>query len=132
LPSTLWKVVLCSYILLSKKIKKLIKLKKQKKNNRKNRTEPKSGKKIEPNPKKTEPSRKNRAKPVRTGFCSKKPNRNRSVWISFGSVLVFFFKFGLIIFFDKNRTKPKIITLLNISRCKKNKKVKILTYSTFL
>jgi len=53
----------------------------------------------------------NRAKPVWTGFFPKKPNRNRSVWPGFGSILVFLKKkFGLVTFFDKNRTEPKMIT----------------------
>jgi hypothetical protein len=52
--------------------------------------------------------KKNRAKPVWTGFCPKKPNPNQSVWTGFG---FFFKKFSLIICFYKNQTKPKIITL---------------------
>ena len=51
----------------------------------------------------TEPKlKKNRAKPVWTGFCPKKPNQNRLVWTGFG---FFKKKFNLIIFFNKNRTK---------------------------
>jgi uncharacterized Rmd1/YagE family protein len=60
--------------------------------NRKNRI--KSGK--------TEPNQKNRAKPV---FVRK----NQTETDQFESVSVFFFKFGLVTFFYKNRTEPKMI-----------------------
>jgi len=116
--------IVCSLIFklllgVSKKIKKPIKPRKPKKNNRKNRLKfwknrpvrfsfiSKKTNWTKPKPKKTEPNRKNRAKPVWTGFCPKKPNRNRSVWTGFGS---FFLNFGLVSFFDKNRTEPKMIT----------------------
>ena len=65
----------------------------------------------EPKPRKPSQNRKNRAKPVWTGFCLKKPNRTETG--RFDPVSVFFFKkknFGLVIFFDKNRIEPKIIT----------------------
>jgi hypothetical protein len=66
----------------------------------KNRTELKQ--------KKTEPNRKNWSKPVWTGFCSKitEPNRNQSVWTGSGSVEK---KTGLVPFFYKNQSNPKII-----------------------
>jgi len=95
-----------------------------------NRTEPKpikNQKKTEPNRAKTKkPSqtKKNRAKTGKTEpnlfepvFALKKPNRTEtgrfdpvSVWFR-----VFFQKknFSLITFFDKNRTEPKMITLLS-------------------
>jgi hypothetical protein len=98
---------------VSKKIEKSIKLRKQKKNNQKNRTVKKNRLKFWTNrsfgsvrfwfykteTEKTEPNRtqteKTRKKPSQTGL-----NRFR-----------FFLKFfGLVIFFDKNRTKPKMIT----------------------
>jgi len=65
-----------------------------KKPKKQNRIEPKptkNQKKTEPNRKNQAKTRKNRAKPVWTGFALKKPNRNRSVWPGFDSVLVFFF-----------------------------------------
>jgi hypothetical protein len=76
-----------------------------------------NNKKIEPWKKQIKPikimkkSNPNRAKPEKkpsqTSFCPKKPNWNRLVWTGFG-----FFKknFNLIIFFNKNRTKSKMIT----------------------
>ena len=70
------------------------------------KTEP-NREKTEPNQKKTEPNRKKPGQPVWTGFCSKKPNRNRSVWTGFGFLKK---KFGLVTFFYKNRTEPKINT----------------------
>jgi len=42
-------------------------------------------------PEKTEPNRKNQAKPVFALKNRTEPNRNRSVWTGFGSVSVFFF-----------------------------------------
>ena len=118
-----------------KKTKKLIKPRKsEKKNNRKNRTVKKNRLKFwknrpvrfgfdflslepeKPNRTRTEKTGKNGAKPKKpsqTGlnrFCSKKPNRNRSVWTGFS---FFFLKFGLVTFFDKNRTEPKINTPTN-------------------
>ena len=65
---------------------------------------------------KTEPNRENRAKTGKT-----EPNRfepvfalkNRTETGQFDLVSVqfrFFFKFDLVIFFDKNRTEPKMIT----------------------
>ena len=71
--------------------------------NRKNRA------KIE----KTKPNQKNRAKPVWTGFCPKKPNRTETGRFDPVSVQFWFFflkKFGLVIFFYKNRTEQKMIT----------------------
>ena len=72
--------------------------------------------KTEPNPNKKKPSQtgknqvkpENRAKLIWVEFCSKitEPNWNWSVWTGFG----FKKKIVLIIFFDKNRTKLKIIT----------------------
>ena len=78
--------------------------------NRKNRAKPK---KPSQNRKKPSQNRENRAKPVFALKNRTEPNRNRSVWPGFGSVSVFFFKkkyFGLVTFFDKNRTEPKMIT----------------------
>ena len=75
-----------------------------------NRTEPKP-EKTEPKPKKpsqTEPKSsqtgKNRAKPVWTDFCSKKPNRTEPSWFEPVSVRFRFFKkknFSLVIFKKK-------------------------------
>jgi len=67
--------------------------------------------KTEPKPRKPSQNRKNRAKPVWTGFCPKKPNWTETG--RFDPVSVFFFKkknFSLVTFFDKNWIKPKIIT----------------------
>ena len=74
--------------------------------------------------KKTEPNKKNRAKPKKpsqTGlsrFLSKKPNRTETGRFEPVSVRFWFFflKFGLIIFFYKNRTKLKIITFTRNQR----------------
>ena len=93
------------------------------------KTEPKPSQtgKTDPKPsqtEKTEPkpsqNRKNRAKPVWTGFCPKKTEPNRTETGRFDPVLVrfrFFFQkkknFGLVTFFDKNRTEPKMITPKN-------------------
>jgi hypothetical protein len=46
-----------------------------------------------------------------TGFCPKKQTETGR----FDPVSVFFFKkkFGLVTFFDKNRTEPKIMTLIS-------------------
>ena len=63
---------------------------------------PNQKKKNRVKPKKPSPTGLNRFLSLKT-----KPNRNRSVWTGFGS---FFFNFGLIIFFYKNRTESKIIT----------------------
>ena len=89
-------------------------------NRQKTRKKPSQTGKTEPNRKKPSQNRENRAKTGKTEpnlfepvFALKKPNRNRSVWPGFGSVLVFFSKknnFSLVTFFDKNRTKPKMIT----------------------
>jgi hypothetical protein len=111
-----------------KKTKKPIKPRKSEKNNRKNRTVKKNRlkfwknrsvwffkpgtEKTEPNPNPTRKNWKkkqsqNRAKPVWTGFCSKKPNRTETS--RFEPVSVFFkIQFGY--FFDKNRTEPKMNT----------------------
>jgi len=97
--------------------------KKPKKPNRTelNRNRQKTGKKnwVKPSQtEKTEPNQKNRAKTGKTEpnrfepvFSQKnrtEPNQNRSVWLGFG----FFSKknFGLVTFFDKNQTEPKMIT----------------------
>ena len=63
---------------------------------------------------KTEKTEPKPEKPSQTGlnrFCPKKPNRTETG--RFDPVSVFFFKkknIGLVIFFDKNRTEPKMIT----------------------
>ena len=86
-----------------------------------NRIEPNPKKKTSQTGKKPSQTKKNRAKPVWTGFFPKKPNQNRfkSVWVGFLTktgqfepVSVFKKKFSLVIFFDKNQTEPKIITLV--------------------
>jgi hypothetical protein len=49
-------------------------------------------------------------KPSQTGFFLKnwtEPNRNRWVWTGFSSVLVFFFKINLVIFFIKAKPNRK-------------------------
>jgi len=82
--------------------------------------------KTEPKQKKTEPNRKNRAKtektepkpekPSQTGlnrFCPKKPNRTETGQFDPVSVrfrFCFLKNFGLVTFFDNNRTEPKMIT----------------------
>jgi hypothetical protein len=100
----------------SKKIKNNS-IKKRIKNNsiKNNQTKPnpnqktrKNRAKIEPNKKKPSKTKKNRAKPsqkqknqaklVWTGFCSKKSNRNQSIWTNF----YFLKKFNLIFFLYKN------------------------------
>jgi len=103
-----------------------------KKNNRKNRTEKKPIKflkkpagsvqfynqknRTEPTKNRKKPSQngKNRAKPVWTGFFPKKPNRTETGRFDPVSVRFRFFfqkkKFGLVTFFDKNRTESKMIT----------------------
>jgi hypothetical protein len=96
---------------VSKKTEKPIKPRKPEKNNRINRTELNSNRKklekIEPKPSQTEKTDPNRFESV---VVQKKPNRTK---ISrFEPVLVqfrFFFKkkFGLVIFFYKNRTNRK-------------------------
>jgi hypothetical protein len=64
-------------------------------------------KKTEPNPNWKKPG-KNWVNLVWTGFCHKKPNRTEARRLE--PVSVFFFKkISLVIFFDKNITKPKII-----------------------
>ena len=100
-----------SQLKMSKKIEKS---RKPEKNNQKNRTVIKNRLKFWKNRIKVEPKNlkklsqigKSRAKPkkwdkpVWTGFCPKKPNKNQSVWTGFGLVLVFFKKkFSLLIFF---------------------------------
>jgi len=81
------------------------------------KTEPKPSQtgKFEPKPRKFEPkpgkpsqNQESRAKPVWTGFCPKKPNQTETS--RFEPVSVFFFNFGLVIFFNKNQTEPKMIT----------------------
>jgi hypothetical protein len=86
-----------------------------------NRNRQKTRKKTEPNRAKTEPNRKNRENRAKIGktepnrfepvFALKKPNRTETG--QFDPVSVFFFKkkkFGLVTFFDKNRTEPKMIS----------------------
>jgi hypothetical protein len=105
---------------VSKKTEKLIKPRKPEKNNRTEKKPIKilkkptrsvrfykqKTKKTEPKPKKTEP---NRFEPV---FALKKPNRKPVglTWFWFGFGFFLNNNFGLVIFFDKNRTEPKIIT----------------------
>jgi len=72
--------------------------------NQKNRAKPKK-------PRKPSQNRKNRAKPVWTGFCPKKPNRNRLVWPGFG---FFQKKFGLVIFLIKTEPNKKYSPLLTL------------------
>jgi hypothetical protein len=115
-----------------KKTEKPIKPRKPEKNNRKNRTVKKnrlnfwknrpvrfwffkSGTKkteLNPNRKNRAKPEKNLAKPIWTGFCSKKPNRTETGRFEPVSVQFRFFKkkiqFGY--FFDKNRTEPKMNT----------------------
>ena len=89
------------------------KTRKQTEPNRKNRAKTEPNRKNRAKPKKTEPkpsqNRKNRVKPIWTGFCPKKPNRTETGRFDPVSVRfrVFFKKkkFGLITFFDKNRTE---------------------------
>ena len=74
-----------------------------------NRNRQKTGKKPSQNRKKPSQNRKNRAKPVWTGFCPKITEPKPVGLTRFR----FFFqknKFGLVTFFDKNRTEPKMIT----------------------
>lgn len=74
------------------------------------KTEKTEQKKTEPNRKnrvKTEKTKINQAKPVWTGFFPKKPNLTEIG--RFKPVSVFFFNFSLVIFFDKNRTEPKLL-----------------------
>jgi hypothetical protein len=66
----------------------------------------------EPKPKKTE---KNRAKLVWTGFCSKKPNWNRSVRNSFN---FFKKKFSFVIFFIKTEPNRRWTPLLTTNLIK--------------
>ena len=77
-------------------------------------------KKIEPNPNRKKPEKKpepkpekTKPKPVWTGFCSKKlePNRTKTGWFDSVSVWFRFFLkiFSLVIFFNKNQIKLKII-----------------------
>ena len=62
--------------------------------------------KTEPNRTQTEKTKKNRGKPVWTGFCPNKLNRNETS--RFKRVSVFFLiRFGYF-FFDKNWSEPKI------------------------
>ena len=85
-----------------------------------NWTEPKkTEKKPSQTGKKLSQTRKNRARPIWTGFFPKitEPNRNRSVWTDFG----FFYKKTGFDFFKKNRTKSKIII-----HSKNNKRWKML------
>jgi outer membrane biosynthesis protein TonB len=74
--------------------------------NRNNRATPK---KTEPKPEKTEPKpEKTKPKPRKPSQTEKpEPNRFDPVSVRFR---FFFFKFGLVTFFDKNRTEPKMIT----------------------
>jgi len=112
--------------------KKTEKLRKPKKNNRKNRTVKKNRLKFwknrqvwfyKPKTKKTEPNRnrknraksaKNRAKPKNRGQNRFEPvvpkNRTELKPVGLNWFRFFFKNFSLIIFFDKNRTKQKIIT----------------------
>jgi len=63
----------------------------------------------EPNPNRKKPSQTEKTKPNRFEpvFVLKNRTQNRSVWTGFG---FFFKKIGLVAFFKKNQTKPKIIT----------------------
>jgi len=78
-------------------------------------------KKTEPNRAKTEPNRKNRAKSEKNRAKTKKtePNwfelvfslKNRTETGRFDPVSFFFFKISVwLLFFDKNRIEPKMIT----------------------
>jgi hypothetical protein len=58
--------------------------------------------------KKTEPNRKNRAKPEKTESNLKKPSQTEPKLV--GLNWFRFKKNGLITFFDKNQTEPKMIT----------------------
>ena len=71
----------------------------------KNRAKPSQTGKTKPKPEKTEP---NRFEPVFALKNQTELNRNQSVWPGFDSVSVFLKKkhFGLVTFFDKNRTEP--------------------------
>jgi hypothetical protein len=72
---------------------------------------PKKPNQTEPKLKKTKKNKAKPEKPSQTGlnwFCPKKPNRTETS--RFEPVLVFFFKFSLIIFFNKNRIELKMIT----------------------
>ena len=77
-------------------------------------------KKIE-KPEKKKPWKKNRAKPVRTGFCPKKPNRTETGRLEL--VSVFFFKkirFGCFFFYIKTEPNRKWSPLVhNVFECKK-------------
>ena len=64
--------------------------KKNRANPSQNWAKPSQTEKTEPKPRKTSQNRKNRAKPVWTGFCPKKPNRTETG--RFDPVSVFFFK----------------------------------------
>jgi len=76
------------------------------KNWKKNRAKPE---KPSQNRKKPSQNRENRAKPVWTGFFPKNPNRTETG--RFDPVSVYLKKkFGLVTFFDKNQTEPKMIT----------------------
>jgi hypothetical protein len=61
-------------------------------------------KKIE-KPEKKKTVKKNRVKPVRTGFCPKKPNRTETGRLELVSVF-FLKKFGLVVFFFYIKTEP--------------------------
>jgi len=93
------------------------------KNQKKNRAKPEKPsqtEKTEPKLRKPSQNRKNRAKPVWTGFCPKKPNRNRSVWPGFGSDSVFF-------------SKKKIsVWLLFLIKTEPNRKWSPLIYTIFV
>ena len=96
-----------------------LKLKKQ------NRTQTeKNRKKTKPNQKKTVKTEPNRAKPVWTDFCLKN-ELNRTKTGRFKPVSVFLLKkFNLIIFFNKNQIKPKIIThLIYTSQMKSDRRM---------
>jgi hypothetical protein len=60
-------------------------------------------------PIRTEPTGKNRAKPIWTGFCPKKPNRTETGRFEPVSFRFFFFLIRFSYFFYKNRTEPKMI-----------------------
>jgi hypothetical protein len=64
--------------------------------------------------KKTESNRKNRAKPVWTGFCPNKPNQTETGY--FDPFRFFLNNFCLVIFFYKNRIEQKIITRIQTSK----------------
>ena len=69
---------------------------------------PSKTEKIEPNRVKTKSNRKNQAKPIWTGFCLKKPNRTETG--RFEPVSVLKKNSVWLLFFNKNQIEPKIFT----------------------